>query len=149
MTKLNQLTSITEKRKKRIGRGWSSGAGKYSGRGIKGQKSRGKIKSFFEGGQSPLSTKLPMLRGKGKNKSIKDKVVVINVSQLEARDQIKKGATINEASLIKSGLIKKSQTKREIKLLGMGKLSKKLIIEIKASTSAIKKVKAADGEYKY
>ncbi len=65
---LTQLPKITKRKAKRLGRGHGSGKVKTAGRGTKGQKSRGTIKQGFEGGQLSIIKRLPLLRGKGKNK---------------------------------------------------------------------------------
>lgn len=143
---LHQLPAISHKRHKRVGRGWGSGKGKYAGRGNKGQKSREKVKFMFEGGQAKLSQHLPMLRGKGKNKPIGPKPKIINLSDLENRKLIKTNTVIDRALLAKIGII---EAKQEVKLLGKGKLTKSLIIKIKASERAIEAIKAAGGEYQF
>ena len=144
MNKLSNLPKIHSKSPKRVGRGWGSGKGKYSGRGNKGQKSREKVKWLFEGGQAKLQKRLPMIRGKGKNKVIQTKPQIINVSQLEQNKAVKNNTVIDLAFLGKIARIEKGQT---IKLLGKGKLTKKLIIKVKASEKAIKKVQQCGGEY--
>lgn len=144
MVKLHLLPKISQKPAKRVGRGWGSGKGKYSGRGNKGQKSREKVKWFFEGGQSKLQKRLPMIRGKGKNRSIKAPIVILNINALELLPSIKNNDTITKAYLLKLGIIKKGQ---EIKILGKGKLSKKLTVSIQASPIAVEKIKLAGGKY--
>ena len=66
--KLENLTKVTDRKKKRLGQGHGSGRGKTGGRGTKGQKARGKVSLTFEGGALPLIKRLPFHRGKGKNK---------------------------------------------------------------------------------
>lgn len=143
--KLNELLSIKTRRAKRVGRGWGSGKGKYAGRGNKGQKSREKSKWLFEGGQAKINQHLPMLRGKGKNKVIGIKPQGLNLDQFEASKAVKNGTIIDQAFLEKTGMI---EAGREVKLLGRGKLTKKLTIKIKASRQAIDKVLKAGGESK-
>ncbi len=144
MVKLGFLPAIHSKSPKRVGRGWGSGKGKYSGRGNKGQKSREKIKWLFEGGQAKLQKRLPMIRGKGKNLSFIVKPEIINVSDLELLKEIKNGTVIDNQFLVKIGMIEQGQ---KAKLLGMGKLNKKLVIKIPSSQKAMQKVKQAGGEY--
>jgi large subunit ribosomal protein L15 len=141
MVKLSELPKIHSKKPKRVGRGWGSGKGKYSGRGNKGQKSREKIKWLFEGGQARLNKHLPMIRGKGKNKSIKPQGRVLNVSDLESNKKIKSGAVIDKTYLIKNGLLEKGLA---VKLLGKGKLTKKLTVKISMSQKAAEKVNKAN-----
>jgi len=135
---LNQLTKIITKRKKRLGQGWGSGSGKYSGRGVKGQHARGKIKALFEGGQNVLYKKLPMLRGKLRNKPKTEKFLAINLYGLERNPKIKDGITLDPAFF----------HNQRVKILAAGKLTKKVVIKgISASQQAIEKIKRAGGDY--
>ena len=80
--KLESLPKITQKRRKRLGRGFGSGKGKTAGRGTKGQKAREKVKFGFEGGQLPLTKRLPLRRGKGRNKPLKPAPLIVNLKYL-------------------------------------------------------------------
>jgi large subunit ribosomal protein L15 len=127
--------------KKRVGRGPGSGHGKTAGRGEKGQKSRSGYSRMlgFEGGQMPLHRRLPK---RGFTNIFKKEHAVVNVSDLERFDN---GATVNEDMLRKAGLVK-GQTPNGIKVLGDGKLSKKLTVHAaKFSASARKQIEAAGG----
>ena len=126
--------------KKRLGRGPGSGHGKTSGRGEKGQKSRsGFSRSLgFEGGQMPLHRRLPK---RGFTNIFKKDYAVVNVSDLERFDN---GATVDEAALRQAGLVKGRND--GVKVLGNGKLSKKLTVSAtKFSESAKKSIEAAGG----
>ncbi|HVS32388.1 MAG TPA: 50S ribosomal protein L15 [Thermoanaerobaculia bacterium] len=126
--------------KKRVGRGPGSGHGKTAGRGEKGQKSRsGYSRQIgFEGGQMPLHRRLPK---RGFTNIFKKEHAVVNVSELERFDS---GATIDEAALRKAGLVKGRND--GIKILGDGKLTKKLTVHAtKFSESARKQIEAAGG----
>src|SRR5436190_22031478 len=79
---LTNLQKIKTKKKRRIGLGHGSGRGKTAGRGTKGQKARGRVPLDFEGGALPLIKRMPFLRGKGRNYSLKSKPLIINVSAL-------------------------------------------------------------------
>lgn len=123
--------------KKRVGRGSGSGLGKTSGRGQKGQKARsgGSINPVFEGGQLPLYRRLPK-RGFS-NYLFKTEYAVINVSDLNKFDN---GTVVTPALLKEKGIIKKQL--KGIKVLGNGKLEKKLTIQAhKFSASALEKIK--------
>jgi large subunit ribosomal protein L15 len=137
---LHQLKPSKKKRKKRVGRGGCHGT--YATRGIKGQKSRsggGKGQSF-EGTKAPLFRRTPKMRG---FKSIYSKSNTVNISELEKRFQ--DGDVINPKLLLKSKLINK--IKPEVKILGNGKLTKKLtIVDCLVSKTAEKKIKKAGGE---
>ncbi len=129
------------KRKKRIGCGESSGHGKTSCKGHKGQMARAGrgIRPGFEGGQMPLFRRLPK---KGfSNDRFRDVFEVVNVGDLNAFDD---GAVVNEASLRDKGLVNRACD--AIKILGTGELSRKLTVEIKTlSASAREKIEKAGG----
>ncbi len=81
--KLNTLKKTTTRRKKRVGRGIGSGKGGHTAtRGTKGQRSRSKIRIWFEGGQLALIRKLPKTRGKGRFKPLKASPVIVNLEDL-------------------------------------------------------------------
>jgi len=129
-------------RVKRLGCGESSGLGKTSGRGHKGQKSRsgGGVRPGFEGGQMPLHRRLPK-RGFN-NIRFQDKIAVVNVSDLNGR--FEDGATVNMESLKEVRLVK--GTYDAVKILGDGDISKKLTVEgCKVSASAKEKIEKAGG----
>ena len=125
--------------KKRRGRGPGSGLGKTSGKGQKGQKARSgaSINPVIEGGQLPLYRRIPK-RGFS-NARFKTVYAVINVEQLNVFED---GTVITPALLKDTGLVKKQLD--GVKVLGNGKLEKKLTIQAnKFSTSALEKIKEA------
>ena len=135
MFQLNDLSPNpgAKKKKKRVGRGTSSGFGKTCGRGHKGQKSRsGGTKGIrFEGGQTPLYRRLPK-RG-FKNYPFRKEYSVINLSDLNKYD-----GEVNKAVLKVAGLLK---------ILGSGEIAKALTVKAdKFSASARKKIEAAGGK---
>lgn len=130
-------------RRKRLGCGESSGHGKTSGRGHKGQKARsgGTIRLGFEGGQMPLIRRLPK-RGFN-NTTFKPVFAVINLDTLEARFEA--GATVNEPALRSLGLVHGRHD--GIKLLARGEITKSLVVEVdKASAAAQAKLEKAGGK---
>ena len=142
--KLNQIkvkAGATQSRR-RVGRGDGSGRGTYSGRGCKGmgQRKSGNVRPGFEGGQTPLISRLPKLRGfKNPNRVA---FQVINVQDLNV---FKDGDEVNFQVLLEKGLISKKD--QPVKLLGDGKLQRKLTIKVhKVSTPAKKKVIEAGGK---
>lgn len=142
--KLNELKPApgAVKKGRRSGRGPGSGLGKTAGRGTKGQKSRSgaKLKPWFEGGQMPLQRRVPK---RGFYNPFSKHFAIVNVGQLEAKFEA--GATVDEAALVKAGLVKKVID--GIKLLGEGELKTSLTIQVsKASKSAIEKVESAGGK---
>ena len=125
--------------KKRVGRGPGSGLGKTSGRGQKGQKARsgGSINPVFEGGQLPLYRRVPK-RG-FTNAKFKTVYATINLADL---NRFEDGTVVNPALLKDTGLVKKQY--EGIKVLGNGKLEKKLTVQAnKFSASALEKIKEA------
>ena len=129
-------------RRKRLGAGESSGLGKTSGRGHKGQKSRsgGGVRPGFEGGQMPLHRRPPK---KGfSNVQFRDKIAIVNLSQLN--EKFEEGATVNEKALREVGLVKGQCD--AIKVLGNGELDRKLTVVVDAaSASARAKIETAGG----
>jgi large subunit ribosomal protein L15 len=137
------------KDRKRVGRGLGSGKGRYSGRGIKGQKSRAgshKMPAEFEGGQTKIFMRMPKLRGNTSKDAMpigpfRTYTVPVNVAALEVFDD---GAEVTPESLVEKGLMKNTRT--DVKLLGDGELKKKLTVRVHAiSASAREKVEAAGG----
>jgi large subunit ribosomal protein L15 len=137
------------KNRKRVGRGLGSGKGRYSGRGIKGQKSRSgshKMRAGFEGGQMPIYMRLGKLRGSTSKDAMpigpfRTFTAPVNVGSLDRFDD---GAEVTPESLVEQGLLK--NTKTDVKLLGNGDLTKKLTVRVHAiSASAREKVEAAGG----
>jgi large subunit ribosomal protein L15 len=128
-------------RRKRVGCGESSGHGKTSGRGHKGQKARsgGSIRLGFEGGQMPLIRRLPK---RGFNHSAyKTVYAIVNVDDLEQFDS---GVRVNRGLLEERGLI--NGRFDVIKILGRGKLTKSLTVEAhKFSATARQQIEAAGG----
>lgn len=110
--------------RKRVGRGIGSGLGKTSGKGHKGQNARsgGGVRQGFEGGQLPLFRRLPK-RG-FTNAMFKTEYAVINLSDL---NKFEDGATVSPELLKEMGLVKKQLD--GIKVLGNGKLEKKLVVK--------------------
>jgi large subunit ribosomal protein L15 len=130
------------KTRKRVGRGVGSGLGKTSGRGENGQKSRSGYshKAGFEGGQLPLFRRLPK-RGFS-NAKFKTTYAVINLSDLNNFDN---DAVVTPELLKEMGLVKNQLD--GIKVLGNGKLEKKLTVKAhKFSSSAIEKIEAIGGK---
>ena len=128
-------------RVKRLGCGESSGHGKTSGEGHKGQKARsgGSIRLGFEGGQMPLIRRLPK-RGFG-NGAFRGTYAIINLADLERFDA---DTRVTEEVLREKGLLKGSVD--GVKVLGRGELTKKLTVEAdKFSESARQKIEQAGG----
>jgi large subunit ribosomal protein L15 len=136
--------------RKRVGRGLGSGKGRYSGRGLNGQKSRAgshKMRAGFEGGQMPMYMRLPKQRGS----TSKDAMPVgpfrtfsqgVNVRDLETRFEA--GADVTPEALKELGLIRNLRS--DVKILGHGDLSKKLTVTAhRFSATAREKIESAGG----
>ena len=137
------------KDRKRVGRGMGSGKGRYSGRWIKGQKSRSgshMMRAGFEGGQMPLAMRLPKLRGSTSRDAMpvgpfRTYTQPVNLRDLERFDA---GTEVTVELLKANGLIR--SIRKDVKLLGTGELTKKLTIVVhSASATAQEKVSAAGG----
>ena len=125
----------------RKGRGNGSGNGKTAGRGQKGQWSRsgGGVRVGFEGGQMPLSRRIPK---RGFNNIFAKPLEAINVSALE---KFEDGAVVDAKALLEKGILSKCEYGD--KILGNGQLSKKLTVQASAfSASAKEKIEAAGGK---
>jgi large subunit ribosomal protein L15 len=141
MFQLNTLSPLVKKRK-RVGRGGKLGG--TSGKGHKGQKARsgGFIRIGFEGGQMPLFRRLPK-RGFN-NHNFRDEVVIVNLDQLEKAFDA--NSLVTKDVLLEKGLIKSCKGAL-LKILGTGKLSKKLTIQADSfSKSAVKAIEDCGGE---
>lgn len=140
--KLNELkaTEGSRRNRKRVGRGTSSGYGKTSGRGQKGQLARsgGKTRLGFEGGQMPLYRRMPK---RGFNNTNRKEYAIINLNDL---NKFEAGSEVTIDSLKEAGIVKKELA--GVKLLANGKLDVKLTVKVnKVSESAKKAVETAGG----
>lgn len=145
--KLNALPKITSKRKKRVGMGHGSGRVKTAGRGTKGQKARGKIPARFEGGALPLIKRLPMRRGRGRNKVFKKKPIAINVKLLNI---LPKNSIVDIKTLIEHMIVDKDDAYTYgVKILGDGELTFPLTVKLPLSKGAKKKIERAGGKIEY
>ncbi len=145
----NLKPAQARKDRKRVGRGLGSGKGRYSGRGIKGQKSRSgshKMRAGFEGGQMPIYMRMPKQRGSTSKDAMpigpfRTSTIPVNVSQLDRFDD---GTEVTLEALVEAGVIK--NTKTDVKILGNGELKKKLTVSAHAfSKSAREKIEAVGG----
>lgn len=135
--RLGELTRTTVRKKKRIGRGYGSGKGGHTvGKGAKGEKVRGKINQFFLGTKNKKSffQRLPAWRGKGKLKSLKKEISVVNVGSLNV---FKTGTVVDAEALVKKGLIRGGG---RVKILGNGDLSVAIKTPLPVSRLAKEKI---------
>ena len=150
LTLSNLKPAQKRKARKRVGRGLGSGKGRYSGRGIKGQKSRAgshKMRPGFEGGQMPIYMRLPKQRGPYSKDAMpvgphRTSTVPVNLRDLER--VFDDGAEVTLEALVEKGLIKNTRT--DVKVLGDGELKKKLSVTAHLfSASAREKIEKAGG----
>jgi len=134
---LSNLPQVNIQKKKRLGRGLGSGKGSKSGRGTtRHQKARESVPLHFEGGQGRIVKKFPLLRGKGKNNSIKAKAFVVDLEKL---NKLADNSIVSRETLIEENIITNGNESLPIKILANGQLKKKLIVKLPVS----KKVKEA------
>ena len=141
--KLHELSPAPGSVKKafRKGRGSGSGNGKTAGKGHKGQNARsgGGVRPGFEGGQMPLTRRLPK---RGFNNIFAKPLEAINVSDLE---KFEDGAVVDAKALLDAGVL--SKCRYGVKILGNGEISKKLTVKASAfSETAKEKIEAAGGK---
>ncbi len=139
----NELSPVpgSKRARKRVGRGDGSGHGTYSGRGVKGQKSRSgfSMRPGFEGGQLPLIKRLP--RKRGFTNIFRTEYSVVNMSKLNAFES---GTEVTPESLIAAGLIK--SLRYPVKILADGEINHPLTVKAhKFSAAARAKIEAAGG----
>ena len=146
----NLKPAQARKSRKRVGRGLGSGKGRYSGRGIKGQKSRAgsnKMPAGFEGGQMPIDMRIGKLRGNTSADAMpigpfRTYNQPVNVGDLEQRFEA--GAEVTLEALKAAGLVRKLSV--DVKVLGEGELTKTLSVTAHSfSKSAVVKIEAAGG----
>lgn len=140
--KYHELNTSENRSRKRVGRGIAAGGGKTAGRGTKGQSARsgGKVKPGFEGGQNPLSSRIPKKKGFTSKRTPRE---VVYTSQLEALSAKTVDAfTLSEAKIVKNPYV-------GVKLVVKGELKKAVSVSLQgASKGAIEQIKKAGGSYK-
>ena len=146
----NLKPASPRKNRKRIGRGLGSGKGRYSGRGIKGEKARSgshKMKPGFEGGQTPIYMRMPKQRGATFQAAMpmgpfRTFTLGVNVRQLESFED---GSEVTPELLLEKRVIRKKKV--PVKILGGGDLTKKLTVKAHGfSASAREKIERAGGK---
>ena len=126
---------------KRLGRGTGSGLGKTSGKGHKGAKARsgGGKRPGFEGGQMPLTMRLPK---RGFTNKFRTEYAIVNVERLNIFED---GDVVSPVELIQAGILKNVQD--GVKILGNGEITKKLTVQANKFTATAKeKIEAAGGK---
>jgi large subunit ribosomal protein L15 len=145
----NLKPAQARKNRKRVGRGVGSGKGRYSGRGIKGQKARSgshKMRAGFEGGQMPSYMRMGKQRGATSKDAMPIGPFRTSVWSVNVRDlaRFKAGTEVTPELLKEAGLIR--NLRRDVKILGQGELGAKLSVSAHSfSKSAAEKIEAAGG----
>ncbi len=129
----------SRKKRKRVGRGPGSGLGKTSGRGHKGAGARsgGSVPPGYEGGQMPLSRRLPK---RGFHNPFRKEYAIVNLSSLERFDA---GATVDADALRERGLVR--GRKQKVKILAKGDLGKALTVRADAFSAKAREIIVARG----
>ncbi len=138
----HELQNQSSKNRKRVGRGIAAGQGKTAGRGTKGQNSRsgGKVRPGFEGGQNPLTQRLPKKKGFLSRKVPATVVYTADLSEV-------KGKTVTNQTLLDAGLI--DDVFHPVKVIVKGELKSAVTVEVAAaSKTAISAIEKAGGSFK-
>lgn len=139
---LHSLSQTVDKRKKRLGRGHGSGRGMKSGRGTtRHQTARETVPLAFEGGQGKFVKRFPLLRGKGKNKSVRT-VIVLRSAELNILED---NTEVNNEALVKAGLMNAKDLKKKVKVILKGELKKKLTVAISVTAGVKKAIEQLGG----
>ncbi len=143
MSMLSNLESVVTRKSKRVGRGYGSGKGAKSGRGTtRHQAARESIPLHFEGGQGRMVKKFPLIRGKGKNKSVMMAPVAIATGRLE---RFTDGDEITVETLVAHRILKSPISPERIKIVLGGTLTKKLVVKLPVSKGAQETIQKAGG----
>ena len=141
---LHTLPKSLRRPKKRLGRGNGSGKGTHAARGLNGQKARGRMPTWFEGGQLPLIRRTPFVRGKLRLKAKDTRPISISLAALNIFSD---KTQITQDILVTSlRLNQKLAAKNGVKILNSGKLEKALTVKVPLSASAAKAVTEAGGQ---
>jgi len=142
--KLNELVKTTKRTQKRVGRGHGSGKGKTGGKGTKGQKARHSIKVGFEGGQTTILKRIPLKRGKARNKSFKSDYIIVNTKLI---NKFPANSIIDKDAIVKANLVdKKDADKFGLKILGNGEITNVYTLKLPCSKNVRKKIEKAGGK---
>lgn len=144
MIELSKLPKIAKRGKKRLGQGHGSGKGKTAGRGTKGQKSRGKMSLAFRVSGISFIRRLPLIRGKYRNKSKKGKFLAVNLKYLNLFEP---KSVVDLDSLVAHKIVKKDDVSISgVKILGDGEIKIPLTVKLPCSKKAVKKIESAGGK---
>lgn len=145
MIKMHQLTNIAARKKKRLGQGHGSGKGKTGGRGTKGQKARSRIP--LGKGEMNIIKRLPLIRGKYRNKPFRKKPIIVNVKFLNI---LPANTIVDLETLTNFHIVRIDEAKANgVKILGDGELNIPLIVKLPCSAGACAKIEAAGGKVEH
>ena len=140
---LTELGKIKTKSQKRVGRGIGSGRGKTSGRGMKGQKARGKVPASMIGGSLPLYKKLPLKRGWG-NRKVSIKPIPVALSSLNI---FAAKSTVTVETLIEKGVVSAKEAQaRGVKIMNEGELTVAINVMLPVTQKVQEKIEASGGK---
>lgn len=141
---LSKLPKVNARSAKRLGRGFGSGKGGHTvGRGQKGQKTRGSIPVWFEGGQLPLIRRTPFIKGKRRFNSFKGETIIITLNTL---NKFETGQTVDSSSAVSVLKLHAARVdKQGLKIIATGKLEKALKVALPVTAAAAKAIEKAGG----
>ncbi len=144
MINLNNLPKITKRSHKRLGQGHGSGKGKTGGRGTKGQNAKGNVSITFSAGNMAMVKRLPLIRGKYRNKPVGKKQLILNIKYLNI---LPANTVVDADTLVKFRIFREEDIKiYKVKILGDGELNVPLTVKLPCSKNAIKKIEKAGGK---
>jgi large subunit ribosomal protein L15 len=145
MSLLHTIITSVKRSKKRLGRGYGSGKGGHtSGRGQKGQNTRGKSPLWFEGGQLPLIRRTPFIKGKSRFKSLSGKPMAIRIEALNAYEA---GSLVDYQTIVDTLKLQPTKVARQgVKIVFGGKLTKALTVNLPLTATAAQAVIASGGK---
>lgn len=141
---LSNLPKTTTRSAKRLGRGYGTGKGGHTiGRGQKGQKTRGSIPVWFEGGQLPLIRRTPFIKGKRRFNSLKGETIIITLNTL---NKFETGQTVDAVTAVSVLKLHQARVNKQgLKIVATGKLTKALKIALPTSAAAARAITKAGG----
>lgn len=144
MIKLESLPKISKVRKKRLGQGRGSGKGKTSGRGTKGQKSREKMSTAFSALPASLVRRLPLFRGKYRNKPKTSKPIAVNIKYLNL---LPPNSLVDIDLLSRFHIVDGQEANLYgVKILSEGEIDRSLTVKLPCSKKAAQKIVKAGGK---
>ena len=143
MIKIHELPKTVRRGKKRLGQGHGSGKGKTGGRGTKGQRARRRTE-LWRKEIAVLAKRLPLIRGKYRNKPLDHKPLIVNLKYL---NNLPENSEVDLKLLVLKHIVREADAMLYgVKILGDGEIKIPLTIKLSCSKSAAKKIKTAGGK---